>query len=250
MTLPGPFGQRAAAVLDGSPDWQVPACRHAATVALLRPAAVGFEVLVQQRHTKMQFAPNMYVFPGGAVEASDAQAAASLTWGRARFRTGKDISGPANQPEPPATETLALAAARETAEEAGIEVAAVDLVPIAHWLTPAVERRRFDTRFFAVAVPEQQAFRDDSGETTVSLWLDPRGALERWQAGQMPMLPPTIAVMRHLAASGSIGEAMDPQRADLRPVLPHPYRAGGEIGWRLIDAYSGEPLAGDPWPMP
>lgn len=250
MTVPELFEQRASALLDDDAAWRPPACRHAATLALLRPSEDGFEVLVQQRSSSMKFAPSMYVFPGGAVEASDLAAAQGLNWTRQHFRTGVDLSGPDEQPDPPSTAALAVAASREADEEAGIRVPVADLVPIAHWLTPAVEPRRFDTRFFAAVVPAGQPIRDESGETTTSLWLHPQAAIQAWREGRMPMLPPTVSVLRQLARSASLHQALEASPEDLRPILPHPYRAGSEVRWRLVDAYTGEPLAGDPWPMP
>ncbi len=49
--------------------------RHAATVLLLRDAAGGgIEVLMTRRSGTASFAPGAYVFPGGGIDASDAQA--------------------------------------------------------------------------------------------------------------------------------------------------------------------------------
>ena len=48
--------------------------RPAATVLLLRDAAEGVEVLMTRRSPTASFAPGAYVFPGGAIDAADAQA--------------------------------------------------------------------------------------------------------------------------------------------------------------------------------
>ena len=39
------------------------------------------------------------------------------------------------------------------------------LVPLAHWITPEVESRRFDTRFLAAALPPRQAVQAHATET-------------------------------------------------------------------------------------
>ena len=54
---------------DHEPTRQLP--RPAATVLLLRDAANGPEVLMLKRSPTAAFVANAYVFPGGAVDASD-----------------------------------------------------------------------------------------------------------------------------------------------------------------------------------
>jgi 8-oxo-dGTP pyrophosphatase MutT (NUDIX family) len=77
-----------------------------------------------------------------------------------------------------------------------------------HWLTPIGERRRFDTRFFlCTAPPAQQPLHDDK-ETVASLWVRPADALDMWRAGELQMLPPTIASLRFLGQHGSAAEAV------------------------------------------
>ena len=56
-----------------APREPVPA-RVAATVLLLRDGPAGLEVLMTRRSDKASFAPGAYVFPGGAIDAADAQA--------------------------------------------------------------------------------------------------------------------------------------------------------------------------------
>ena len=47
--------------------------RPAATVLLLRDSAGGIEVLMTRRSSTASFAPGAYVFPGGGIDAADAQ---------------------------------------------------------------------------------------------------------------------------------------------------------------------------------
>ena len=67
------------------------------------------------------------------------------------------------------------------------------LRPFAHWITPPVEPRRYDTKFFAAALPVGQEARHVSGEADEADWLTPTAALAELSAGARPMLPPTIA---------------------------------------------------------
>jgi recombination protein RecT len=46
----------------------------AATVLLLRDGPQGLEVLMTRRSMTASFAPGAYVFPGGGIDAADAQA--------------------------------------------------------------------------------------------------------------------------------------------------------------------------------
>ena len=75
------------------------------------------------------------------------------------------------------------------------------LRPFAHWITPPVEPRRYDTKFFVAALPAGQEARDVSGEADEAAWLTPAAALAETRAGDRPMLPPTIA---HAGPAGAV----------------------------------------------
>ena len=69
---------------------------------------------------------------------------------------------------------------------------------IAHWVTPLVEPRRYDTRFFAARVPSGASAVYDEREMTGAVWLTPRAALERHRRGRLPMIFPTIRTLEDL----------------------------------------------------
>jgi len=69
---------------------------------------------------------------------------------------------------------------------------------IAHWITPEVEPRRYDTRFFAAAVPAGSASVVDPREMTDAVWLEPEEALARHREGRMPMIFPTLHTLERL----------------------------------------------------
>ena len=69
---------------------------------------------------------------------------------------------------------------------------------IAHWVTPVVEPRRYDTRFFAARVPRGAAVVYDEREMTDAVWLTPRAALARHRDGRLPMIFPTIRTLEDL----------------------------------------------------
>ena len=94
------------------------AIRHASTVIVLRDRTTNPRVLMGQRGAKAAFMPNKFVFPGGAVDAADADVAfakplADLCATRLTER-GDGVTPNA----------LAAAAIREMVEETGLRISA------------------------------------------------------------------------------------------------------------------------------
>ena len=67
--------------------------------------------------------------------------------------------------------------------------------PFSHWITPDIEVKRFDTRFFIAYIPSKQTEKHDGTELTESLWISPKKALELSSTGQMPMIMPTTKTL-------------------------------------------------------
>jgi len=178
--------------------------RPAATVVVLRESgnADRFEVLLVRRHDNVAFMGGAYVFPGGRVDDEDAavahaQAAVSLAEQPSRF------------PDLTADRELAyrVAAAREVFEETGVRLSASALVPFAHWVTPEIETRRYDTRFFLAEMPAGQEARHDEGEMTDLAWLSPADAIAQCQADAILLPPPTWTTLKRLARFAAIADA-------------------------------------------
>lgn len=119
--------------------------RDAATLILVRG---GREVMMGQRAAGHAFMPDKWVFPGGRVDPGDARlpAACELTVEtEALLRLG----GVRRPPR-----AFALAAVRETREEAGLVLGGEEgpdlsrLTFVARAVTPPLRTRRFDARFF------------------------------------------------------------------------------------------------------
>ncbi len=120
--------------------------RDAATLILVRG---GREVMMGQRAKGHVFMPDKWVFPGGRVDPGDARlpsAAELTTETEALLRLGGQVRRPPR--------AFALAAARETREEAGLVLGGEggpDLSKLAfvcRAITPPYRPRRFDARFF------------------------------------------------------------------------------------------------------
>ena len=102
-----------------------------------------------------------------------------------------------------------------------VRLAPERLVYFAHWITPRVLPRRFDTRFFITVVPRDQEAVHCGIETTAGAWLAPTVALERFAAGTIKLMQPTEAVLRALAPFASVDEALAWARAKpIRTVNP------------------------------
>jgi 8-oxo-dGTP pyrophosphatase MutT (NUDIX family) len=276
--MPDPSDVEAARVdslADGDGVWTPPMPRDAATVCLLRDTDAGPEVFVLRRNPSMNFAARMYVYPGGAVERSDADvlttghaddawldartasdrgravlvAAARETFEECGVLLAVDADGrPAAYDDRVETEREALLrdelAFAELLAERGLVVDDAGLVPFAQWLTPETEDRRFDARFFVAAQPEGQQARHVGGESDRSAWWRPLDALAAYAEGRMAMWPPTIATMRFLAQHSSAEEAVAAARAAaVVPVMPELIRDGDGFRVRLVHARTREFVA-------
>ena len=241
--------------------------RSAATVVLLRDAPGGLEVFLMKRHSQSDVLGGAYVFPGGKVDAADAELdmLAHLDQPLEALHSGLNES---DIPERTAG-ALYVAALREAFEECGVlfaqgvsmqppdaALAAAllreghgfnamlaqmalrlqtrSVVPWVRWITPtvaSVSNKRFDTRFFVAAVPAGQTAVHDSYETTESVWLAPRVALEQYWAGHIALAPPQIQSLAHLSRHGDVAGVMDAARQRRPPVIrPEPFdHEGGRV---------------------
>jgi len=209
------------------------ATRPAATVLLLRDAADGgLEVLMTRRSAQASFAPGAYVFPGGGIDALDAQSHAAAD----RRATQGDLHL-----------TQAIAAIRESFEELGIllarhadgprkgamadaaDIAAIDrhqpfvaqctarglrlaadsVYLLAHWTADRDLARRFEVPFLVARMPEGQEPVADEAEQFEPVWVRPADALARHEAGQFFMIFPTIRTLQRLAKFASAQAVLD-----------------------------------------
>lgn len=87
----------------------------------------------------------------------------------------------------------------EVCEQEGLRLAVDRLHYFSHWITPTGAPRRFDTRFFVAAAPEEQVPLHDEAETIASMWVRPGDALARFEAGELEMIHPTIENLKAIA---------------------------------------------------
>jgi 8-oxo-dGTP pyrophosphatase MutT (NUDIX family) len=172
--------------------------RPAASVVLLRRGGKHgdreLEVLLLKRSEEAKFMPGVWVFPGGAVDTAD----------------GVDEAG------------HRACAARELAEEAGIELPAEEeLVLFSRWITPEVISTRFDAWFFLALAPAHTPPQPDGVETTEAAWFRPAAALEAQAEGEIVLAFPTISQLRSLLPYRTSDEALAAHRdCPVEPILP------------------------------
>jgi len=78
----------------------------------------------------------------------------------------------------------------------------LDVAPLrylSHFITPPSSPIRFSARFFLAPVPEGQAPRLFTEETSEGLWIEPAEGVKRYEAGEMPMAEPAESGLRYLA---------------------------------------------------
>jgi len=216
--------------------------RPAATVVLLRDTDEGMEALLLRRHGRSGFAADAWVFPGGVVDKADRAADLAqhmdgptpagwaarlgiedeweaLGYAAAAIREAFEEAGillsrpdPASTLQPHAAEALEVArrallnevvSLRDVAIGNGLRLAGDELIYIAHWITPEPEPRRYDTRFFAARAPEGAECVVHDAEMTDHAWLRPARAVERFRAGELRLLPPTVHTLARLAVFGA-----------------------------------------------
>lgn len=95
------------------------------------------------------------------------------------------------------------------------------LVYLARWITPAVEAKRFDTRFFAARAPDGQVGAHDTHETTASAWYTPAAAVADCEAGRIQLAPPTYRILLELATLRGVDAVLN-LRAGALPITHAP----------------------------
>lgn len=230
--------------------------------------AAGLQVYMLRRRSSMAFAAGAYVFPGGSVEASDDDA--GIAWaGPDAAEWGRLLGAPAELARTlvcaAVRETFEESGVLLAGPDAGTVLAATEdedweedrrqllagslplarllhrrglvlrsdlLRPWARWITPVTEERRYDTRFFAAALPAGQIARDVSGEADETAWLAPGAALEAAGRREIALFPPTAVTLGELLACGTVPAALAARRR-MTALIPEVMLADG-AAWLTV----------------
>ena len=121
---------------------------------------------------------------------------------------------------------------RELLDARDWRTALAALTPFAHWITPPILPKRFDTRFYIVAAPPDQAAAHDGGEAVDSVWIEPARALAEAAEGRRTLVLATRLNLELLGQSASAAEAIAAAAAR-RIVTVEPRATKTETGYRL-----------------
>jgi 8-oxo-dGTP pyrophosphatase MutT (NUDIX family) len=239
--------------------------RHASTIIVVRDGAEGIEAYLMRRQTSMAFAAGMFVFPGGGMHPGDVTqdvpwAGPSAAEWATRLRceeslarglvvaavretfeeTGVLLAGPDAETVLADTSGAEMQAARAALEDGEVAfgdflrehglVLRSDLIGAwAHWITPAFEPRRYDTRFFVAALPAGQRVGDMSREADHAAWTPLRRVLAEVESGAVAMMPPTVIACREVAEE-SVESILDAAAARMiRTIEPRLVEIDGEL---------------------
>jgi len=243
--------------------------KDAATVVVLRDTEDRFEVFLVRRHGKSGFMAGAHVFPGGKLDDEDADPRLGA---RLAGRTPGDCARALGEDDVAKSAALFVAGVRETFEEAGVLVAdgfeaderdaarkalheggsfvrlaeELDLtlrldrlVPQARWITPTVEPRRYDTRFFLARVGTNVDASHDAIETTAGEWMTPDAALVKERAGEISLPPPTMHTLTWLSRFETAQAALDDAATRTPPTVQPEFR---DVAGSFVLALPGDPL--------
>lgn len=209
----------------------------AATILMLRDGADGLEVFMVVRHHQIDFASGALVFPGGKADPHDFDAALAehldgapddadmraiqVSAIREAFEEcgillardadgGSLVSGARLAQVEHYRGDLNAGAVRiaEFLARERLRLACDALVHFAHWVTPAMMPKRFDTHFFLAAAPADHRAVHDGHESVDSLWIRPAEVLEQARRGEHTVIFPTLRNVEKLAAFASVSDAL------------------------------------------
>ncbi len=268
MRLPAALAEQAREVLSGRKAPVTPRDAASVlllrSAAADGPGGPGMEVYMLRRVRSMAFAPGAFVFPGGSVDPRDAEEGMAWAgpdaqeWGQALDapaalaralvcaavretfeESGVLLAGPTPSTVVADTSGPDWEAGRQALLDHSLSLASFlgrrglvlrsDLLrPWARWITPVVEARRYDTRFFLAAIPPAQRTRHVGGEADEVAWWQPDAAIQAARRRELRLMPPTAVCLAELGACGQVDSALRADR-DLRPVSPGVVEAGDAL---------------------
>lgn len=218
---------------DKTPAEPVPA----ATIVMLRDGPEGLEVFMVVRHHQIDFASGALVFPGGKADPADFDA-----------RLAPRLTGAAADPDLRANQVAAIRESFEECgvllarsegsdqlidgarlatleayrdrlhkgdlsifeflEQENLTLACDALTHFAHWVTPDMMPKRFDTHFFLAVAPPDHLAIHDGHESVDSVWIRPADALAEAAAGTKTIIFPTLRNIEKLAQFESCAAAI------------------------------------------
>ena len=221
----------------------------AATIVMLRERD-DLEMFMVVRHHQIDFASGALVFPGGKADPQDfddallpyldgahddedmrAMQVAAI---RESFEecgillarpegSDKLVDGARLEQLTPYQERIhqGEVSITEFVQREKLHLACDQLVHFAHWVTPPMMPKRFDTHFFLASAPEDHLAVHDGSENVDSVWINAGQAVQDAADGKRTVIFPTLRNLERLAGFGNIDEAFTNARTQaIVPVLP------------------------------
>lgn len=208
-----------------------------ATIMMLRDGPDGLEVFMVVRHHQIDFASGALVFPGGKADPQDFEPA--LADHLTGAHSDEDMRAIQVSAIREAFEECGILLAREQGAEALISgerlaqlepyrddlhkgrISMLDfvrneelnlacdlLVHFAHWVTPEMMPKRFDTHFFLAVAPEDHLAVHDGHESVDSVWIRPAEVLAQAERGERTVIFPTLRNVEKLGTYATVEEAL------------------------------------------
>lgn len=214
---------------------------------LLRDGAAGLEVFMVVRHHKIDSFSGALVFPGGKVDKGDTHDSVraridgaeglddrEFSMRVAAIREAYEECGVLLAREERTGNLVNAARLRELEpmrdalnksevdigtllDRGGLRLAADLLTPFAHWITPNLMPKRFDTLFYLAAAPSDHLAVHDGSESVDSVWIRPVDAMAESEAGTKTIIFPTRMNVLKVGRSANTAHAIESARG--RPVV-------------------------------
>jgi 8-oxo-dGTP pyrophosphatase MutT (NUDIX family) len=221
----------------------------AATILMLRNGPTGLEVFMVVRHHQIDFASGALVFPGGKVDKGDSEIRSfcvgadtaddtqlslmvgaireafeecgillARTTGESNLISGQRLNSLEHYRDPLNKGEVSIA---EFLEKENLTLACDLLQPFAHWITPDMMPKRFDTHFYLAQAPDDHVAIHDGYESVDSVWVSPVNALKGAEDGTYTIIFPTRLNIEMLGESDSVANALEAARnRTIIPVTP------------------------------
>jgi 8-oxo-dGTP pyrophosphatase MutT (NUDIX family) len=225
--------------------------RPASTVALCKITIKWpFKILALKRSEKAAFLPGAHVFPGGRLDQADHDFGDFLALDH---QNTQRICAFFSADQRKVAAHLA-AAVRETLEETGLSILRIsshekstpcdpitvkrlikdpnfrascgvkpsldNLWPISWWITPEGETRRYNTWFFLGLIDEESQVKDHDPEISEAVWIHPQEALQKYEAKEMFLAPPTRTILERMAQTHGLEDFLSYVDQPLLPIEP------------------------------